>query len=104
MHKFIELPKGKRARDVLPQFAGVHQQLGPIGIPSPFCPSCAKPFRGARKPRRDLLLYPANPLVLSVVRYRLCGLCAKRFNAGGRERDDVLAAVERFIDGSEATK
>lgn len=103
MHNLIELPKGKRVRDILPQFANIRHEWDPIGTPCSFCPACAKPFRGARKPRRMLWLYSTWLQAPIVIGYRLCGLCSKRYSAGGRERADVLAAVERFLEGSEVT-
>lgn len=103
MHKLIELPRGKRVQDVLPQFADVSKGTGPFGTPCPFCASCAKPFRGARKPRSKIRLYPSLALTPVAVEYRLCGRCTHAYRAGGRDRDDVLVAVERFLDGSEVS-
>lgn len=101
MHNLTEIPKGKRVQDVLPQFADVSKETGPIGTPCIVCASCTKPFTAARKPRLGLRLYPTWFLVPVAIQYRLCGSCAWQYRAGGRIRADVLAAVERFLDGSE---
>jgi len=102
MHKLIEMPKGKRIQDVLPQYAEVRYETAPIGTPCPVCPVCTKPFTAARKPRLKIKLYP-NWLILPVVfQYRICGICAKQYRAGGSKRDAVLSSIERFFHGSEA--
>jgi hypothetical protein len=103
MHNLIELPKGKRVQDVLPQFADVSKETDPIGIPCQICPSCTKPFTVARKPRLRIRLYPTWSLVPVAIQYRLCGSCAWQYRAGGSIRAAVLDAVERFLEGSEAT-
>lgn len=102
-HRLVDIPKGKMVSDLLPQFVDIRQEIGPIGTPCPFCPSCAKLFRGARKPRRRLWLYATWLQAPIAIGYRLCGLCSKRYSAGGRERENVLANVERFLDGSEVS-
>lgn len=99
MHTLIELPQGKRVQDVLPQFAGGRQEIGPLGTPCSFCAGCAKPFRGPRKPKSKIRLYPSRALAPVAVEYRLCGRCTDAYRAGGRAREDVLAGVERVFNG-----
>lgn len=96
MHRFIELPKGKRVQDVLPQFAAVVSMVTPfIGAPCPICPGCSKPFTATRKPRQIIRLYPVSPLIPIVIQFRLCGPCWFKCRSGGR--DGVLAAIEYFM-------
>jgi hypothetical protein len=103
-HSMIEIPAGKTVADFLPQYTRVTQYLRPIGAPCATCACCIKPFTTARKPRMALRLYPVQYVMPIAFLYRLCGLCARRYCAGGHERQVVLAAIERFVLGDEVPK
>ena len=92
------LPEGKRVQDVLPAFADVTTDIGPIGTPCSICPSCRKPFDQVRKRRMELRLYPAESVIPFALRYDLCGSCAKQYRAGGEARDGVIAAIDAFLN------
>jgi len=103
MHRLIELPKGKRVQDVLPQFAAVVSMANPfiVGEPCPICPGCSKPFTASRKPRQIIRLYSVSSLVPIVIQYRLCRSCWFQCRLGGSKRDGVLAAIENFMGGND---
>lgn len=100
MHNFVAMPPGKRAQDVLSQFAEVKYETLPIGTPSPNCAGCRKPFTAARRPRRAFRIIPIASLVPVIFIYRVCGPCAFQFLKGGDGETAVLAAVERFMEGN----
>lgn len=102
LHDFVILPKGKTVADVLPRFAGVKHEVH-IGDPNAMCGSCRKPFSAVRKRRKTLQIYPAHlpwPLRFDI---DICGACLMKHRQGGAARDAVLAAVQAFIEGEEAT-
>ena len=95
------LPEGKRVQDVLPAFAAVTDELGPIGEPCPVCPGCSKPFTVARKRRLGVRLYPANSPVPVVLRYDLCGKCSHAFREKGAAYESLIAHIQAFVNGDE---
>jgi len=103
MHNLIELPQGKRVEDLLPQFAGVVRKIGPFGPQCQNCPGCGKPFTILRKPRKKINLYSIKCPFPLAIEYRLCGRCTKQYLAGGDQKDAVLTAIERFVEGAEVT-
>lgn len=103
LHKMLEVPAGKCLADVVPAFAGVAHSVH-VGEPNKSCPSCRKTFTAARKPRRSILIaWPAMnlPVALSLA---ICGGCFFRYRKGGVHRDAMLAAIEAYVDGAEASQ
>lgn len=99
MSRLIELPKGKRVQDVLPQFAAVVNMVATsVGEPCPFCPGCSKPFTAARKPGKQIIrLYPVLSPIPIAVQYRLCVRCLRNLRSSGSQRHSTLAAIECFM-------
>jgi len=102
-HKLVELPAGKTLADVLPVFKRVEDECH-IGAPTPDCAGCRKPFTAVRKRRKALRLYPIGVCQLAPVgyAYSLCGRCWRQYQAGGDQKQALLAAIDAFIDGEEA--
>ncbi len=98
-HRMVQIPADKTVGDFLPQFSDVKQEHGPIGVPCKLCASCSKPFTAARKPRLTLKLYPSLTMIPLSFLYSLCGRCTNRYRASDAQRDQVLAAVEKFVMG-----
>lgn len=103
MHKMVAVPAGMSLADFAPAFSEVEHAVH-LGELNTACPSCRKDFTAARKPRRSILIaWPdlALPVALS---YRICGSCLFKFRAGGAAKDGVLASIEAYIDGAEASQ
>jgi hypothetical protein len=103
LHKMREIPAGQSVGDLLPAFAEVEHAVH-LGEPNKGCPGCRKPFTAARKPRRSITVYPVGlPLPIAFA-YRICGGCLAEYRKGGEARDAMLAAIDAYIDGAEATQ
>jgi len=75
-----------------------------VGRSNTQCAACRKPFNAVRKPRKAIRLYP-KPLVLPICfSFDICGGCYALHQAGGADRDGMLAAVEGFCKGEEANQ
>ncbi len=103
LHGMTALPPGKTVGDVLPTFAHVKAEIR-IGEPSKVCAGCRKPFTAARKARRALRLYPLACPVPLAWNFPLCGACIAMHRRGGTDRDALLASVEAFHMGEEASE
>lgn len=102
LHNLVGLPEGKAIGDVLPAFSGVHTEIH-LGKPNTVCASCRKPFSAVRKRRQAIRLYSTGLQIPVCLQYWLCGCCVAQCQLGGNARDAVLASVEAFADGSEAS-
>lgn len=96
-HGMTQIPAGKTVQDLLPQYANVKNELGPIGTPCKVCACCEKPFSVTRKPRAEFKIYQVNLTIPVIFLYRICGRCTRQYKKGGKGRDGVLAAIEEFI-------
>lgn len=103
LHNIEQIPEGKTIGDINPVFSNIVGEIR-IGKRSQCCTSCRKPFGVARKPRKEIRLYPVESVAPIAFAYPICGLCAAQFRRGGSERDGVLAAVESFHYGDEASQ
>lgn len=101
LHRMVELPQGKSIGDINDVYSGVKTHFH-IGSPNTVCASCRKPFNAARKPRRQVLIYPAQTRVPVIVSLRICGHCLRLTQLGGAHKESVLCAVEAFFEGDEA--
>ncbi|GEM_PF-4435451 len=95
------LPRGKRIQHMLEAFRDVREWSTPVGQPCRVCPSCGKAFTAARKPRLTICLYPSLTPVPVAFLYRLCGPCAHTYRKGGRHKQGVIDAIERFLNDDE---
>jgi len=100
-HNMMLMPHNKTAADVIPQYSDVKQTLGPIGSPCPVCASCQQEFTETRPPKLALRIYPLQLSVPVSFLYRICGSCTKLYRKGGKTRDGVLAAIEKFFMGEQ---
>ena len=65
------------------------------------CASCQQEFNVSRPPKFSLRIYPLNiPVPVSFL-YEICGECAELYRKGGKRRDRVLAAVQKFFLGEQ---
>lgn len=105
LHNLVELPAGKTLAEVLPALAHVKEHIH-IGTPSPVCAGCRKPFNAVRKRRKAVRLYPVAVCQFAPVAfgYSLCGQCFAQYQKGGDEKEALLAAIEAFSDGEEASQ
>lgn len=95
LHNLDVLPAGLRVKDALPVFADVKHEVR-VGKFSRVCASCRKPFTAARKPRKEIRLYPININVPVAWAYPICGACVEKYKKGESSMDSVLASVEAF--------
>ncbi|WP_291988395.1 hypothetical protein [Candidatus Accumulibacter sp. ACC007] len=104
-HNLVELPAGKTLADVLPVFKNVEDERH-IGMPTPVCAGCRKPFTAVRKRRKAFRLYPVDICQAAPVAfaYSLCGRCWSHYQAGGDRKEALMASIDAFSDGSEATQ
>ncbi|WP_154717145.1 hypothetical protein [Sterolibacterium denitrificans] len=99
----IALPHEKKVADLIPAFSDIKGEIR-IGTPNRDCACCRKPFTAARKPRKVVRLYSVAAVVHIpiVIEYRVCGKCFAMHERGGNERNAFLAAIEAYMQGSEA--
>lgn len=98
-----EIPEGKTIHDINPAFAGVDNEFH-IGEPSKACAGCRKPFSAIRKPRMEIRLFLPNLPIPIALAYQLCRRCSRKYQHGRNERDAILAAIEAFHRGEEASQ
>lgn len=105
MHRLTPIPPGCSLADVLPVFGHCRRDLR-IGTPCTLCAGCRKPFNSIRKRRKEIRLYPVSFCQVApiAVAYSLCGKCFAQYQAGGASRDALLAAVDAFLHGDEASQ
>lgn len=103
LHSIEQVPGGKTAGDVNPAFANVTNEIH-LGQRCEVCAACRKPFNAARKPRKEIRLYPVDLPIPIAWAYPLCRCCSRKFGHGGDGRASVLAAVESFHSGEKATQ
>ncbi|MBS1132517.1 MAG: hypothetical protein H6R16_3519 [Proteobacteria bacterium] len=103
LHGMTPIPPGKTFSDLLPTYAGAENEVH-LGEPNSECASCRKPFNTLRKRRKAVRMYPVRSKVPVAFAFDICGACLALYQAGGASRDGVLAAVESYCDGVEATQ
>lgn len=103
LHNVLQLPEGKSLGDVLPAFSNVANEIH-LGKRSEVCAACRKPFNSARKPRKEIRLYPVDLPIPIAWAYPLCRCCSRKFGHGGDGRASVLASVEAFHNGEKASQ
>lgn len=103
LHNMVPIEEGKTVADLLPAFSGVRNEVR-IGKPNTVCPGCRKPFNAVRKPRKALRMYPIASTVPIAFSFNICGKCYALHQSCGADRDGVLAAVESYCHGEEASQ
>lgn len=105
LHKLASLRPGETLTGVLPGLRGVTTEVH-MGTPATECASCRKPFNAIRKQRKSIRLYPVAlcQVIPMAFQYGLCGFCFAQYQRGGDDREAVLAAVDAFSDGEEASQ
>lgn len=103
LHGMTQLPPGKKVGELLPSFSKITQEVF-AGKPNRECASCRKPFNVVRKPRKAVRMYPVRSALPVAFSFNICGHCLALYQKGGADRDGVLAAVEAYCEGREASQ
>lgn len=103
LHGMTLLPPGANVGEMLPTFSGITEEVH-VGKPNAECASCRKPFTTVRKPRKAVRMYPVRSALPVAFSFNICGHCLALYQKGGADRDGVLAAVEAYCEGREASQ
>lgn len=103
LHGMTKMPPGTKIGDLLPAFKDCENEIH-AGTPNPECASCRKPFNVVRKRRKAVRIYPVHSVLPVAFAFDICGHCLALYRKGGEDMDSVLASVEAYCEGKEASQ